>query len=96
MALQSGIIAGLVPTFRLHNLVLPALAAVTVAAVLTTGFVSVAPNRLLSGRPVGMLAAADIRLGAAIVVGAALLLASKAGAFITGQTIVVDGGVMIA
>ncbi len=30
------------------------------------------------------------------IAGAALLLASKAGAFITGQTIVVDGGVMIA
>jgi NAD(P)-dependent dehydrogenase (short-subunit alcohol dehydrogenase family) len=30
------------------------------------------------------------------IAGAALLLASKAGAFITGQTIIVDGGVMIA
>jgi len=30
------------------------------------------------------------------IAGAALLLASRAGAFITGQTIVVDGGVMIA
>ena len=29
------------------------------------------------------------------IAGAALLLASKAGAFITGQTIVVDGGLMI-
>jgi NAD(P)-dependent dehydrogenase (short-subunit alcohol dehydrogenase family) len=29
------------------------------------------------------------------IAGAALLLASKAGAFITGQTIVVDGGMMI-
>ena len=29
------------------------------------------------------------------IAGAALLLASRAGAFITGQTIVVDGGVMI-
>jgi NAD(P)-dependent dehydrogenase (short-subunit alcohol dehydrogenase family) len=29
------------------------------------------------------------------IAGAAVLLASKAGAFITGQTIVVDGGVMI-
>jgi NAD(P)-dependent dehydrogenase (short-subunit alcohol dehydrogenase family) len=30
------------------------------------------------------------------IAGAALLLASRAGAFITGQTIVVDGGMMIA
>jgi NAD(P)-dependent dehydrogenase (short-subunit alcohol dehydrogenase family) len=30
------------------------------------------------------------------IVGAALLLASRAGAFITGQTLVVDGGTMIA
>ena len=29
------------------------------------------------------------------IAGAALLLASKAGAFITGQTLVVDGGTMI-
>ena len=37
------------------------------------------------------------RLGAPEdIAGAALLLASPAGAFITGQTIVVDGGVMIA
>jgi NAD(P)-dependent dehydrogenase (short-subunit alcohol dehydrogenase family) len=36
------------------------------------------------------------RLGQpADIAGAALLLASRAGAFITGQTIVVDGGVMI-
>ncbi len=37
------------------------------------------------------------RLGAPVdIAGAALLLASRAGAFITGQTIVVDGGMMIA
>ena len=30
------------------------------------------------------------------IAGAALLLASRAGAFITGQTIIVDGGMMIA
>jgi len=74
MALQSGIVAGPVPPFRLHNRVLPTLFAAGVAAVLTTGFVSVAPNRLLSGRPIGLFAAADRRLGAAICVIAAVLL----------------------
>jgi len=74
MALQSGIPAGLVPSFRLHNLVLPTLMAAGVAAVLTTGFVTSAPNRLLSGRPIGLFAAADLRLGAAIGVIAAFLL----------------------
>ncbi len=74
MALQSGIPAGLVPSFRLHNLVLPTLMAAGVAAVLTTGFVTSAPNRLLSGRPIGLFAAADLRLGAAIAAVAAFLL----------------------
>jgi osmoprotectant transport system permease protein len=74
MALQSGIEGGLVRSFRLHNLVLPTLSAAGVAAVLTTGFVTSAPNRLLSGRPIGLFAAADLRLGAAIGAIAALLL----------------------
>jgi osmoprotectant transport system permease protein len=74
MALQSGIIAGLVSSFRLHNLVLPALAAVTVAAVPTTGFVSIAPNRLLSGRPIGLVAATDMRFSLAIGFCAVILL----------------------
>ncbi len=66
-------------SFRLHNLVLPTLLAAGVAAVLTTGFVTSAPNRLLSGRPVGLFAAADPRLGAAIgAIGALLLLTALA------------------
>jgi osmoprotectant transport system permease protein len=73
MALQSGIGAGPVPSFRLHNLVLPTLAAAGVAADLGTGFVTIAPNRLLSGRPIGLFAA-DQRLGVAIAVIAGLLL----------------------
>ncbi len=77
MALQSGIVAGLVPSFRPHDPVLPVLVAVGALAVLTMGFVSVAPNRLLSGRPVKLFAAADIRLGAAIVAGAAILVATS-------------------
>jgi osmoprotectant transport system permease protein len=74
MALQSGIVAGLFPPFRLHNTVLPTLAVLGVAAALSTGFVTVAPNRLLSGRPIGLFAATDGRLGAAIGVIAAFLL----------------------
>src|SRR5712691_3262947 len=74
MALQSGIEAGLVPSFRLHNFVLPTLFTAGLAAVLTTGFVTSAPNRLLSGRPIGLFAAADLRLGAAIGGVAAILL----------------------
>jgi len=74
MALRSGAAAALVPSFRLNNLVLPTLLAAGVAAVLTTGFVAVAPNRLLSGHPIGLFAAANGRLGAAIAVVAALQL----------------------
>src|SRR5437870_13738099 len=74
MALQSGIEAGRVSAFRLHNLVLPTLMAAGVAAVLTTGVVTSAPNRLLSGRPIGLFAATDLRLGAAIGAVAAFLL----------------------
>jgi osmoprotectant transport system permease protein len=74
MALQSGIVAGLFPPFRLHNTVLPTLAVLGVAAALSTGFVTVAPNRLLSGRPIGLFAATDGLLGAAIGVIAAFLL----------------------
>jgi osmoprotectant transport system permease protein len=60
--------------FRLNNIVLPTLAAAGVTAALGTGFVTVAPNRLLTGRPIGLFAAADGRLGAAIGVIAVLLL----------------------
>ena len=74
MALQSGIAAGLVPSLRPHNLVLPTLLAAGVLGVLAAGFVTVAPNRLLSGRPVGLFAAADGRLSAAITIIAAFLL----------------------
>ena len=77
MAPQSGIVAGLVSSFRPQDPVLPVLFAVGALAVLTGGFVGDAPNRLLSGRPVGLFAAVDMRLGAAIAVGAALLLATS-------------------
>jgi osmoprotectant transport system permease protein len=65
---------GLLRRFAPRNDVVPVLFAIAVAAVLTTGFVSVAPNRLLSGRPIGLFAAVDMRLGAAIAITAVFLL----------------------
>jgi osmoprotectant transport system permease protein len=87
MAPQSGIVAGLAPSFRPQDPVLPVLFAVGALAALTMGFVSVAPNRLLSGRPVGLFAAADMRLGAAVVVGAVLLLATSMTAAAPGRAL---------
>lgn len=58
---------------RLHNRVLPVLVAATAAAVLGSGFVTVAPNRLVSGQPIGLFAAAPGDTSAVIVaLGAAL------------------------
>jgi len=68
--------AGRFPTIRLHNHVLPVLIVAAAAAVAGTGFVAVAPNRLVSGRPVMLWAAADAGLTAAIAVFGALLLFS--------------------
>jgi osmoprotectant transport system permease protein len=64
---------------RLHNRVAPLLVAAAAAAVLCTGFVTIAANRLLSGRAIGLFAAADGRLSAAIV-GLGLLLLVLAAA----------------
>src|SRR5205807_2137264 len=64
------------PTIRLHNHVLPVLIIAAGAAVVSTGFVAVAPNRLVSGRPVLLWAAADGRLTATIAVLGALLAAA--------------------
>ncbi len=63
--------------FAPHNFVLPVLFMVAVVAVLAGGFVTSAPNRLVSGRPIGLFMAADSRLCAAIVVVAAILLATS-------------------
>jgi osmoprotectant transport system permease protein len=70
---------GAVPSFpalRLHDRVLPVLIAVGAAVVLGSGFLSIAPNRLLSGRPVALWAAADAALVATITAGGTLLLAA--------------------
>jgi osmoprotectant transport system permease protein len=69
-------IAG-ITRFAPQNLAVPVLFAIGFVAVLTAGFVSVAPNRLLSGRPIGLFAAADLRMCAAVVVSASLLLATS-------------------
>ena len=62
------------PAIRLHNHVLALLLVVAAGALAITGFVAVAPNRLVSGRPVAIWFAADPRLSAAIALfGAALL-----------------------
>jgi osmoprotectant transport system permease protein len=63
------------------NFVRPVLFAVAGAAVVTQGFVTSAPNRLMSGRPIGLFAAADPRLCAAIVFVAAALLATSSAPF---------------
>jgi osmoprotectant transport system permease protein len=51
---------------RLRNRVLPVLVAVAAAASLGAGFVGLAPNRLVSGRPIALFAAAGSRFGGAI------------------------------
>jgi len=62
------------PALRLHNHVLALLVVVAAIAVAATGFVAIAPNRLVSGQPVALWVAADPRLGAAIALFGALLL----------------------
>jgi osmoprotectant transport system permease protein len=71
----SAIVArGWSPALRLHNHVLALLVVVAAIAVAATGFVAIAPNRLVSGQPVALWVAADPRLGAAIALFGALLL----------------------
>jgi len=75
-AAPAAIAAGRFPAIRFHNHVLPVLIVAAGVAVTSTGFVTVAPNRLVSGRPVLLWAAADARLTAAIAVLGALLAAA--------------------
>lgn len=62
------------PALGLHNRVLAVLLAAGLVAVLATGFLSLAPNRLLSGQPVALWAAAAPGLVVLIAVCGALLL----------------------
>jgi osmoprotectant transport system permease protein len=64
------------PAIRVHNHVLLVLVIVATVAVATLGFVTVAPNRLISGRPAALWLAADPRFGVAIALLGALLLAA--------------------
>ena len=62
---------------RLHNLVLPALVAAATLALSTLGFLTIAPNRLVSGRPIMLTTAVDGRVVATIAaLGGGLLAAS--------------------
>jgi osmoprotectant transport system permease protein len=58
----------------IRNQVLFTLVSASVAAVALSGFVGYAPNRLVSGRPIGLLQAAGLPVTAAIVLIGALLL----------------------
>jgi len=60
----------------IHNRVLPLLFAAAALAVVSGGFVAMAPNRLLSGKPVGLFAACDWRISFAIAALGIVLLAT--------------------
>jgi len=60
----------------IHNRVLPLLFAAAALAVARSGFVAMAPNRLLSGKPVGLFAACDWRISFAIAALGIVLLAT--------------------
>jgi osmoprotectant transport system permease protein len=62
----------------IHNRVPPLLFTVAAAAVAGSGFVAVAPNRLLSGAPVGLFAACEGWQSAAIVALGVVLLVTAA------------------
>jgi len=64
------------PALALHNRVLPALFLAAVAAVLGSGFVTLAPNRLVSGRAIGLFAATGTPLSGMIAGLGVLLLAT--------------------
>ncbi|MGE5269076.1 MAG: ABC transporter permease [Thiohalocapsa sp.] len=67
--------AGLLRRFAPRNDVVVVLLATALAATLTTGFVTLAPNRLVSGQPIGLVAAAGPGFAAVIAaLGAALLM----------------------
>jgi osmoprotectant transport system permease protein len=64
--------------WQLDNRVLPVLVAAATAAVAGSGFLTLAPNRLVSGRPIGLFASCDPRFAAAIVALGAVLLGTAA------------------
>jgi osmoprotectant transport system permease protein len=64
------------PAIRLYNHVLPVLVVVAAVAVAILGFVTVAPNRLVSGRAVALWLAADPGLSVAVALLGAVLLAA--------------------
>src|SRR5712691_3646834 len=90
----SGLLRRLAP----RNDVMPVLVAASVAAVLTSGFVTSAPNRLISGRPIGLFAAADARFTVGIAVLGAVLLATSlmpTGRALHRASAVLAGGLLL-
>jgi osmoprotectant transport system permease protein len=90
--------AGLLRRFAPRNDVVAVLLALGLAAALTLGFVTLAPNRLVSGRPIGLMAAADPRLAALIAALAAALLATSllpAGRWLHRGAAILAGGLVL-
>lgn len=71
----AGLASGLLCRLAPRNDVIPVLLCAAVAAGLTTGFVTLAPNRLVSGHPIGLVAAASPPFFAAIAALGVVLLA---------------------
>ncbi len=65
----------LVSRIGVHDQVLFALVLAAVVAALSSGFIAVAPNRLISGQPISLWSATDPKFAAGMVVVAGLLLA---------------------
>jgi osmoprotectant transport system permease protein len=88
------------PGLRLHNRVLPTLALVTVLAGLGAGFVTLAPNRLMSGTPVPLWHAAGQPFSAALAATGTILFAAgfapSRRAVHYGSAIVAGAGLLVA
>jgi osmoprotectant transport system permease protein len=64
--------------WRLYNRILPVLVATAAAAASGGGFLTLAPNRLVSGRPISLFTACDSRLAAAIAGLGVILIGAAA------------------
>lgn len=76
MTVTTAVANGRPALLRVHNRVLPVLFAAAAAAALGSGFVSLAPNRLMSGQAIGLFAVTDPRFSAAIGALGVILLAT--------------------
>ncbi len=99
MSLVDPTVSAGVPRVRLYNQVAPTLVAAGAAAALGTGFVMLAANRLVSGRPVMLWQAAPVNLTAAIaILGAALagLALARPALWLHRVTALVAGFLLLA